>query len=304
MQRTFRLIAVLSLVAPAVGWAQTGIITGRVTDQATRAPIVDAQVIVVGTQRGARTGSDGSYRLTGVPVGTVRVRALRLGYEANLTTVTVAEGQTVTADFALQSTVLRLDQVVVAATGNLERRRETGNSVATIAADSVPKTVVNSVSDLLSSRASNVTVTTTSGTTGGGSRIRIRGSNSVSLTNEPIIVVDGVRVNMDPGGMSINIGGQNPSRLDDLNPADIENIEIIKGPAAAALYGTAAANGVVQITTKRGRAGAPRWTMYLDGGQLNEVTAYPANYQQIGTTPDGVNRVSRCALFLQAAGAC
>lgn len=304
MHKIFRLIAVLSLATPAVGWAQTGIITGRVTDQATRAPIVDAQVIVVGTQRGTRTGSDGSYRLTGVPVGTARVRALRLGYEADVVTVTVTEGQTVSADFALQSTVLRLDQVVVAATGDLERRRETGNSVATIAADSVPKTVVNSVSDLLSSRASNVVVTTTSGTTGGGSRIRIRGSNSVSLTNEPIIVVDGVRVNMDPGGMSIGIGGQNPSRLDDLNPAEIENIEIIKGPAAAALYGTAAANGVVQITTKRGRAGSPRWTMYLDGGDLREVTAYPANYQQIGTTPDGLARVSRCVLLLQAEGLC
>jgi TonB-dependent SusC/RagA subfamily outer membrane receptor len=146
-------------------------------------------------------------------------------------------------------------------------------------------------------------VTQVSGTTGGGSRIRIRGSNSVSLTNEPIIIIDGVRANADPGGSTINIGGQNPTRLDDLNPAEIEKIEIIKGPAAAALYGTAAANGVVQITTKRGLSGKTRWTAYIDGGQLDEITEYPANYQQIGTNANG-GRVSRCALLLQAEGLC
>ena len=118
----------------------------------------------------------------------------------------------------------------------------------------------------MSSRAANVVVTQTSGTTGGGSRIRIRGSNSLSLSNEPLIIIDGVRAISDVSGSTIDIGGQNPSRLDDLNPEDIEDIEIIKGPAAAALYGTAAANGVVQITTKRGRAGKTKWTAYADGG--------------------------------------
>ena len=303
MHRFFRLFAVLALASPIVASAQSGTVTGRVTDRTTGAPIQDAQVIIVGTSRGTRTDDAGQYRLVNVPLGTQTVRALRLGYEAGVSTVTVPSGGSVTADFTLQGTVARLDEVVVAATGESERRRETGNSVATINADAIPKTSVNNLSDLLSSRAPSVTVTQTSGTTGGGSRVRIRGSNSVSLTNEPIIIIDGVRANADPGGSTINIGGQNPTRIDDLNPNEIENIEIIKGPAAAALYGTAAANGVVQITTKRGLSGKTRWTAYADAGSLSEVTEFPANYQVIGTDPAG-NRVSRCSLLLQAEGAC
>jgi len=303
MHRSFRLFAVVALAAPIVVSAQSGTFTGRVTDRTTGSPIPDAQVIVVGSQRGTRTDDAGQYRLANVPQGTQRVRALRLGYEASVTTVTVSSGGTATADLTLQGTVARLDEVVIAATGESERRRETGNSVATINADAIPKTAINNLSDLLSSRAPSVVVTTVSGTTGGGSRIRIRGSNSVSLTNEPIIIIDGVRANADPGGSTINIGGQNPTRIDDLNPAEIESIEIIKGPAAAALYGTAAANGVVQITTKRGLSGKTRWTAYADGGQLDEITEYPANYQQIGTSPSG-GRVSRCALLFQAEGLC
>jgi len=201
------------------------------------------------------------------------------------------------------ATAAKLDEVVVAATGEAERRRETAHAVASIDADAIPKTVVNSVSDVLSSRAPSVIVTQVSGTTGGGSRIRIRGSNSVSLTNEPIVILDGVRLNADPGGSTISVGGQNPSRLDDINPEDIENVEVIKGPAAATLYGTAAANGVIQITTKRGLSGRTKWTLYADGGASDEVNAYPANYQQIGTNPAG-GRVSRCSLLLQSESLC
>lgn len=300
---SFRQLALLTLAVPIVATAQTGTVSGRVTDRTTGAPIMDAQVIVVGTQRGSRTDESGQYRIANVPAGTARIRALRLGYEAMVETVNLTSGGTATADFQLTGTIARLDEVVVAATGESERRRATGNSVASINADAIPKTAINSVSDMLSSRAPSVVVTTVSGTTGGGSRIRIRGSNSVSLTNEPLILIDGVRANADLGGSSISVGGQNPTRLDDLSPEMIENIEIIKGPAAAALYGTAAANGVVQITTKRGISGRTRWSFYTDAGSLSEVTNYPANYQQIGTNPAG-NRVSRCALLLQAEGLC
>jgi TonB-linked SusC/RagA family outer membrane protein len=303
VHQIFRLLAVVALATPLVASAQDGTITGRVTDRATGAPIPNAQVIIVGGQRGTRTDVDGQYRLTNAPTGSQRVRAMRLGYEAGVATVNVTSGGTATADIALQGTVARLDEVVIAATGESERRLETGNTVATIHADAIPKSAINNMSDLLSSRAASVSVTQTSGTTGGGSRIRIRGSNSVSLTNEPIIVIDGIRANADPGGSTISLGGQNPSRIDDLNPNDIEDIVIIKGPAAAALYGTAAANGVVQITTKRGLSGRTRWTAYADGGSLKEDTDFPANYQRIGLNSAG-NRVSRCTLLLESAGGC
>src|SRR5262245_6374791 len=301
MKRLLRRIlvgSVVTIVPALAAHAQaTGTITGRVTDRSTQQPIADAQVLIVGSTRGARTSDAGQYRLTTVPAGEVRVRVIRLGYEAETRTLTVSGNQTVTADFALGVTATRLDQVVVSATGESELRRESGNNVATINTDSIPKTLVNGVNDLLSSRAANVVVTQTSGTTGGGSRIRIRGSNSLSLSNEPLIIIDGVRAISDVSGSTIDIGGQNPSRLDDLNPEDIDDIEIIKGPAAAALYGTAAANGVVQITTKRGRAGKTKWTTYADGGSVRDVTSFPANYERIGlTTAATPRRTAFCSL--------
>src|SRR5688572_12288863 len=308
MKQTLRriLVAATALITPMSGAAAqaTGLITGRVTDRATHHPITDAQVLVVGTTRGARTNDVGVYRLASVATGQVRIRVIRLGYEAETRTLTVGANETVTADFALGATATRLDQVVVSATGESELRRESGNNVATINTDSIPKTVVNGVNDLLSSRAANVVVTQTSGTTGGGSRIRIRGSNSLSLSNEPLIIIDGIRAISDVSGSTIDIGGQNPSRLDDLNPDDIEDIEIIKGPAAAALYGTAAANGVVQITTKRGRSGKTKWTAYADGGTVRDVTAYPANYGQVGVGTASGRRTVLCTFERQFFGLC
>jgi TonB-linked SusC/RagA family outer membrane protein len=307
MKRILRRILIAAAavtVPPVTASAQaTGTIAGRVTDKATQQPLGDAQIIIVGTTRGARSNDTGQYRLTAVPPGSVRVRIIRLGYEADTRTITVNSGETVTADFALGATATRLDQVVVSATGESELRRESGNNTATISTDSIPKTVVNGVSDLLSSRAANVVVTQTSGTTGGGTRIRIRGSNSLSLSNEPLIIIDGVRAISDVSGSTLDIGGQNPSRLDDLNPEDIENIEIIKGPAAAALYGTAAANGVVQITTKRGRSGKTKWSAYADGGGIRNITEFPANFAAVGLTPRGT-RTEFCSLDAVAGGLC
>jgi TonB-linked SusC/RagA family outer membrane protein len=281
-----------------------GRITGVVSDQSTQQPIAGVQIAITGSGRATITNEVGRYTLIVPSPGLVRLRMLRLGYQAISDSVLVEAGATVTVDRSMTPTATRLDEVVISATGESERRRESGNSVASIQADLVPKAAITDVSDLLAARAAGVVVTQASGTTGGGSRIRIRGSNSISLSNEPIIIIDGIRTNADPGGSSITVGGQNPTRIDDLNPADIENIEIIKGPAAAALYGTAAANGVIQITTKRGKSGRTIWNSYADAGQVREITAWPGNYQQIGTRADGTGRVARCTLLLQAAGGC
>ena len=109
---------------------------------------------------------------------------------------------------------------------------------------------------------------TSAGETGAGSRIRIRGSNSISLSNDPLLIIDGIRADNSSQSSAQGTGGQLPSRFNDINPEEIEDIEIIKGPAAAALYGTAAANGVIQITTKKGRAGRTRWDAFGEGGHV------------------------------------
>ncbi len=271
------------MFAPMLAAAQqpTGTITGRVLDRASQQPIIGVTVRVVGTTRGVQTGDQGTYRITGVPSGTVSVQALRIGYASATRPITMTDGGTSTLDFALEQAATQLDIVQVTATGQEQSRRESGVATANInVATDVPQAAVTNMATVLSSRAPGVVVQEAGGTTGSGARVRIRGSNSVSLSNDPLIIVDGIRVNneQDDATNSIGVGGQQPSRLNDINQEDIENIEIIKGPAAAALYGTAAANGVIQITTKRGHAGKTRWNFRSEAGTVSEVTKWPSNY--------------------------
>ena len=292
MERHFRpfgvVLAALAII-PSWAAAQQGTITGHVTDVATHQPVPSAQIVVVGTTRGAVAGPDGSYRINGVAPGRVLVRAQRIGYASATDTVSVTADQSTTVDFALRATAVQIDQVVVTATGQTERRRESGASIGYLNVDStITQAAVHDFDNVLSARVPGVTVQTSGGTAGTGARIRIRGSNSVSLSNDPLLIVDGVRVNNDANSTTIGVGGQQPSRFDDINPDDIASVEILKGPAATALYGTSASNGVIRVTTKRGRAGTTRWNAHAEYGTVNEVTRFPANYTQLGTTTDTI----------------
>ena len=295
------------VLAPMVAVAQqpTGTITGRVIDRATQQPVIGATVRVVGTTRGAQTSDQGTYRITGVSAGAVNVQALRIGYASITRPLTLTAAGTSTLDFALDPAATTLDVVQVTATGQEQSRRESGVSTASISVpEEVPQAAVSNLQTVLSSRAAGVMVQEAGGTTGSGARIRIRGSNSVSLSNDPLIIVDGIRVNNDEGATSIGVGGQVPSRLNDINPEDIENIEIVKGPAAAALYGTAAANGVIQITTKRGSAGRTKWNVHSEAGSVNEVTSYPTNYWTLDNADYAPDTLFPCTLDLQIRGFC
>ncbi|MGH7719959.1 MAG: TonB-dependent receptor domain-containing protein [Gemmatimonadaceae bacterium] len=281
---------------------QAGTITGRVVDAATQQQLPEVQVVVVGTTRGARTGPDGTYRIVGIPAGQVRLRTQRLGYQPATQTVTVEATQEATANFSLTAAATNLEQVVVTATGAEARLREQGNSVAAIDVDSIALAPIQSFSQLVIGRAAGVSVLQSSGTVGTGTRIRIRGANSVSLTNEPLVIIDGVRVNSAAESNSIAVGGQLPSRINDINPEDIESIEILKGPAATGLYGTQAANGVIQITTKQGRVGATRWSFFAEAGQSTDEHDYPPNFG--GWTTDAGDRFIGCDLISQSFGLC
>ena len=306
MPWTRRLGATLMLLAPvAVGAQQTGTISGRVLDRASQQPVVGATVRIVGTTRAAQTGDQGTYRLAGVPTGAVSVQALRIGYASSTRPITVGAGEAVTLDFALDQAATQLDVVQVTATGQEQSRRESGVSTASInVPDQVPLAAVPNLQTVLSSRAAGVVVQEAGGTTGSGARVRIRGSNSVSLSNDPLILVDGIRVNNDEAATSIGVGGQVPSRLNDINPEDIENVEVIRGPAAAALYGTAAANGVIQITTKRGRSGKTRWNFRTEAGTVNEVTHFPNNYWMLDIADFAPDTLFPCTLDFQVRGFC
>src|SRR6266550_4918436 len=264
----------LLLAAFAAGpvQAQQGTVAGQVTDKSNQQPVAGAQVLVSGTNLQARTSREGRYTITRVPAGSYTVQVRFIGYATGTSSVSVAPGQTASVDFALTPAAVPLEAIVVSATGEEQVKRELGNTVGTIDAAKITQLAApNNTADLLNSRIPGVEVMQSGGTTGTGSRIRIRGATSLSLRNEPIIVVDGVRIDNSPqaGSLENFTGGQAPSRLNDLNNDDIESVEVVKGPSAAALYGTDAANGVIQIRTKRGRPGPTRWTAYAEIGRAH-----------------------------------
>lgn len=305
------LLAVSAIPLAAVAQGR-GVLTGTVRAQ-DGAPLAGARVSVTGTNLRVQAGQDGTYRIVAIPAGSHDVSAIMLGFSPQSQRVVVADGQTVTANFSLQQTALQLGGVVVTATGREQETRELGSSVGVVSTDQVPLATTSSATDLLAGRVSGVVVTQSSGTTGGGARVRIRGSNSMSLSNAPLIVIDGIRVeNSESGGigsLAFGVGGQSPSRFNDINPNDIETIEVLKGPAAAALYGTAAANGVIQITTKHGQAGHPDIRAYAEQGRLDQVAKFPDNVYAIGNTVKLVNGVvtptatpGRCDIMRLAIG--
>lgn len=276
--------------------AQTGTVQGRVTDVA-GAPIANALVTFVGTNVAVRTDADGRYELANLPLGNVTLRAAIIGYAAQTQTVTVAAATT--ADFQLEPAAISLDALVVTATGE-QRAVEVPNVVTTVdAAKAAEEVAPISLAAVLQGRAPGVQIINASGTAGTGTKIRIRGSSSMSLGNDPLLVVDGVRVDnrADDGGNAY-VGGQTISRINDFNPDEVESIEVIKGPSAAALYGTEAANGVVVIKTKRGRVGTPTWNIYGEYGVVSDPNQFPTNYSGLDS---GGNW---CPLFLQGYGDC
>lgn len=274
-----RLLTIAAAVAlvPFMAQAQS-VITGRVVERSSQRPIPEVSVRVSGTTVGARTNELGIYRIANVPAGDVLLRATRIGFAASTRTITATNGLVEGIDFALEPAATILDEVVTnAVTGQAESRRSQGTNVGNIAVTEIDPGPLTKFSDVLQGRTAGVTLQGTSGTTGTGQRIRIRGANSLSLSNEPLVYVDGVLVS-NGNAIDVGVGGQAVSRLNDIPPEDIENIEVLKGPAATAVYGTAAANGVLLITTRRGRSGTPRWNTYAETGEQKDVIDYPANY--------------------------
>lgn len=312
MQVRSRSLVLLGLLAAVSGVARaqdTGTLEGRVTEVGTGNPVGDAAISIVGTNRGTFTGPDGAFRIGSLRPGELSVRVSRLGYGAVTRSVSLAAAATARLDIELAPAAVVIDEVVVTATGESQRRRESGNTVNTVLPSPERLATSTTVAQVLEAQAPGVYINSPGGTTGSASRIRIRGANSLSLSNEPLLIVDGVRMSNDITqttnlGGGIGVGGQGSSRFNDINPDDIESIEVLKGPAASALYGTAAASGVIQIRTKRGRPGSARWTAYAEAGTQKDVADYPANFAQIGRLTSNGNRTTGCTLDAQVRGVC
>jgi TonB-linked SusC/RagA family outer membrane protein len=281
-----RLIAALLLAGtPSILSAQS--LSGRVTDAASN-PVAGVTVAVEGTQLTTTTRDDGSYRLAQVPSGPRIVTARRLGYAPTQRSVTVG-ATNVTVDFTLTAVATSLDAVVTTATGS-QRRIELGNTISSIeVAERSATSAITSMGDLLKAQATGVTITTAN-VMGTAPHIRIRGISSRAVSNDPIWVIDGIRMTADVSGFGTGSTRTSvPSRLNDLNPEEIESIEIVKGPSAATLYGTDAANGVIVVTTRRGKAGPARWQFHTELGRQSDENDYPDMYGIVGHAPGAAN---------------
>jgi len=264
------LVVLLTSTAPAAA-QETGRITGQVTGRS-GAPIPGVQVYLSATNQGTLTTENGRFLITSVATGTHVLRAERIGYQGVEQQVTVTADESVVINFTLAEQALGLDEIVVTGTAGSARRREVGNTVAQINVAELPAPPPN-VDALLQSQSAGILVGQGNGSVGSGAQIRLRGAVSVSQSNQPIIYVDGVRVRSDAYSRNISPtegagrgGNVTPSPLNDINPADIERIEVLKGSAASTLYGTEAAAGVIQVFTKRGRSGTAQWSLQIDQG--------------------------------------
>jgi len=308
---TLRIVAGVALgvlvAAANVAAAQgtSGTVRGTVRHAGTQGPVTGAQVSIVGTRVGSMTRDDGTYVIAGAPVGTSRVRVRMIGFAPIEQTVAVIEGGTATADFSLTPSAVTLEEVVVTGTAGQARRREVGNAIGQVKAADVPEAQTN-VSNMLAGRIAGASIEQSTGSTGAGSSIRLRGNTSVALSNQPLIYIDGVRVrsdeypkNVPPAGSNLRSTNYYASPLNDINPDDIERIEVLKGAAATTLYGTEAPAGVIQIFTKRGQTGAASWSFETNQG-FNRLRPFGINADDPGTAIDERQcaKTAACAKYL------
>src|SRR4051812_21238824 len=263
-------------------------VQGRVTDEGQN-PVAGAQISVEGTSIGAITSDDGSYRfLILTPRASSVLIARRIGYHPGRATITATSG-TATQNFSLTRDVLQLSELVVTGTRVATERSQLGATLATVAASQIATAATPQIDVALGGKVPGALVTQTSGTPGGGTSVRIRGLSTISRSAEPLYIVDGVIV--DNGSRElIDLGGYTTNRLADLDPNDIERIEVVRGAAAAALYGSRANDGVVQIFTRRGHAGNLRTTFRQTFGMDEVEHTLPVNQAPTNLAGTAVTR--------------
>ncbi len=270
-----------AVLAPSVVAAQQATISGQVRSAA-GAPLPSAQVFIQQLNIGAQTGADGSYTLN-IPAAQatgqrVTIFARRIGFQQDSASVTLTPGGNLQQNFSLTEAPTQLQSVVVTALGVERERSQLGTAVQQISSEELNQTHAQSVVNQLQGKVSGVQITG-GGTPGGSQKITIRGASSITGSNNPLYVVDGIPISNTGRGGSPGSGFDYGSAINDLNPDDIESISVLKGPNAAALYGSQATNGAIIITTKRARA-----------GQMRTEASLTYTFEQPSVLPDYQNQ--------------
>jgi TonB-linked SusC/RagA family outer membrane protein len=260
-----RAFSAMALIAAAVSTAVGqqpagggGTVIGQVLAVDSKAPLSGAQVMVLGTTLRANANAEGRYVIRNVPAGTQTVRVQMLGYSPKDQTVAVTAGATATSNFEMKDIPYTVAPVVVTALGIAREEKSLGYATTSISASTLEKIPEPEIMQSLAGQSAGVTMTSGSGRPGAGALINIRGPSSFSGTGQPLFVIDGVPISTSNDSRSDPLGtGTSGSRQMDIDNENIEEITILKGAAATALYGSRAANGAVIIKTKTGKSGQP-----------------------------------------------
>jgi TonB-linked SusC/RagA family outer membrane protein len=264
------------LLVPTFALAQNGTLSGRITDGQTNEALPGANVYLVELGKGASTNIDGEYRITNITPGTYTLTSSYVGYKKYETQIEIESGEN-TLDIELTPDLLGLEEVVVTGYGAEVEKGNLTSSITKVGADDIETVNTSNPSSMLQGKAAGVQVVQNSGTPGGGLFIRVRGSTSINATNEPLYVIDGIPVD-NSSNAYIGVGNQGLGGLSNLNPNDIESIEILKDASATAIYGARGANGVVLITTKKGSAAETK----LDFSYAHGVKEFPNQQDMLG----------------------
>ena len=261
--------AVVAVALVASDAAAQRRVTGAVTAATSGEPLSAASIQVVGTTTGTYTNEAGRFSLT-VPDGATSIRIRRIGYRARVVPLTAGQTE---VNVTLERDVLQLETTVVTGAATTISRRNAANDVAQVSAEQLNRTPTPTVENALQGKIAGANIVTNSGAPGGGAQFRIRGASSILGNSDPLVIVDGVIISNDaiqPGTNAVlgASAGSNSSsqdngvnRIADLNPNDIENIEVLKGASASQIYGSRASNGVIIITTKRGQSSRPTFNV-------------------------------------------
>ena len=266
--RVFMSAALLAIFCSPAAFAQRTI-HGTVVDVESNAPILSVRVAVKGAPVGAYTDAAGKFTITNAPAGAITLQARRIGYGAKEIPLGADQNE---ITIQLKADVLQLSQMVITGQATQVSKANLANDVGTVGAEDISHTHAATLDDALTAKVAGANITSNSGAPGGGMQIQMRGVTSIFGNSEPLYVVDGLpisnttvqnglnAVTQSAGGMGASNQDNGVNRIADLNPSDIATIEILKGPSAAAIYGSEAANGVVVITTKRGQSGKPHFS--------------------------------------------
>ncbi len=257
-------------------FSQTGSLKGSVMESDTEHPLMGAKVTIVGIDTNTYTDSFGNFVISNIPAGMYQLKIYLRGYNAYKQEIQIINDQVTALTVGLHSLSVDLEEIVVTGTSTASARKEIGNSISILRSEDISMKPYTNMEDVLSANVSGVTLLPSSGLAGSGQVLRIRGINSISQGNDPLIYVDGIRIQNGSYSYAYSGSQQLTSTINDINPNDIDRIEIIKGAAATTLYGTEAAGGVIQIFTKSGLgvAAKPVWDFKMMHGINNQRTLW------------------------------